>query len=170
MVATASPDGWNVPPTRMPRRSSPSAPVCGRMCWLLLPERRPPPRSTWCTTASTPSSIDPTRTRMSSPGSVSPGRTVRTVRRSDHQAEGDQPPARRCQALRAGYPAGAGRPSPDTLEMGREVADAVEQLNATRGGVYWLTRNWIAPDDPTTQPRAAVRMPLGVRAIGNRQP
>ena len=28
--------------------------------------------------------------------------------------------------------------SPDTPEMGQEVADAVEQLNATRGGVYWL--------------------------------
>lgn len=28
--------------------------------------------------------------------------------------------------------------SPDTPEMGQEVAEAVEQLNATRGGVYWL--------------------------------
>ena len=28
--------------------------------------------------------------------------------------------------------------SPDTPEMGREVAEAVDELNATRGGVYWL--------------------------------
>ena len=28
--------------------------------------------------------------------------------------------------------------SPDTPEMGREVAEAVDHLNATRGGVYWL--------------------------------
>ncbi|MDQ1304540.1 MAG: alpha-maltose-phosphate synthase [Actinomycetota bacterium] len=28
--------------------------------------------------------------------------------------------------------------SPDTPEMGQEVADAVDSLNATRGGVYWL--------------------------------
>ncbi len=28
--------------------------------------------------------------------------------------------------------------SPDTPEMGQEVADAVAELNATRGGVYWL--------------------------------
>ena len=28
--------------------------------------------------------------------------------------------------------------SPDTPEMGKEVADAVDSLNATRGGVYWL--------------------------------
>ena len=28
--------------------------------------------------------------------------------------------------------------SPDTPEMGREVAEAVAELNATRGGVYWL--------------------------------
>jgi alpha-maltose-1-phosphate synthase len=28
--------------------------------------------------------------------------------------------------------------SPDTPQMGQEVADAVAELNATRGGVYWL--------------------------------
>ena len=28
--------------------------------------------------------------------------------------------------------------SPDTPEMGQEVADAVDELNRTRGGVYWL--------------------------------
>ncbi len=28
--------------------------------------------------------------------------------------------------------------SPDTPEMGQEVADAVDALNASRGGVYWL--------------------------------
>lgn len=28
--------------------------------------------------------------------------------------------------------------APDTPEMGQEVADAVDELNASRGGVYWL--------------------------------
>jgi starch synthase len=36
--------------------------------------------------------------------------------------------------------------SPDTPEMGQEVADAVDSLNATRGGVYWLNSQLGRPD------------------------
>ena len=138
----------------------------------LLPGDRPRARARWSTTASTRPSTRRTRAPTCSSGSAS----TRTGRPSSSSAGSRARRAcRTCSTRRwSSIPraqlvlcAGA----PDTPEIGAEVAQRVERLRAERGNVIWIDE--MLPKRDVIQllePRDGVRLPVDLRAAGDRQP
>ena len=96
---------------------------------------------------------------------------VRPVRRPDHPAEGPRAPARGRRALRPGHPAGAvRRRAGHRRDRGRDRGSGGPAgRDPHRRGVD--PRDAAPPGaDPAAHPRQRVRLPVGVRAAGHRQP
>ena len=61
--------------------------------------------------------------------------------------------------------------APDTPEIGAEVERRVERLRAERGNVIWVDQMLPKPRrHPAAQPRDGVRVPVDLRAAGDREP
>ena len=103
--------------------------------------------------------IDPSR-----PYVIFVGRITRQKGAAGAAAGGGRArPVRAAGAVRRG-----GRTPPSSAA---EVADLVAGLQASRSGVIWIPEMLPKPDgDPAADPRAGVRLPVGVRAAGHREP
>ena len=102
-----------------------------------------------------------------------PGAALRAVRRPDHPPEGHHPPRPRPALLAARASRWSSAPArPDTPEIGREMAEAVEQARRQTANPIL----WVAADGAREDMIAAVhaggrlRLPVGVRAVRHHQP
>ena len=103
---------------------------------------------------------------------IDPARAVGRLRRPDHAPEGAHPSARRGardRSRRAARPLRRrARHAGDRRARSRRRWSAVR---AARGNVIWIEEMLPKPDaDPDPQPRDRVRLPVGLRADGDRQP